>query len=153
MVLLLPTCWVGDRWGLAKANIGVHIFAMASAVPMYASLVHSPNSIAVLFLAASVAPGIWMAGKTLQYSWMCELFPAEIRGSRFSLNYNLSAALGASTPFICSTFRSIPLFPGYYAAAVSGVSLAAFVVCLLLHQAHEANPRRLQVVHMRADPH
>ena len=153
LLLVLPTGWLADTFGLAKTNIALHAFAMASAVPMFASLLHGFHSDAVLFVAACGVPAVWLALKSLTFPWLCELFPFGVRGSLFALSYNLSAVAGGLTPFICTQFSSITLFPAYYTAAVSGVSLTAFVICLVLHEAHKEDPRRLQVVHLRADPY
>ena len=153
IMLMVPACWLADTVGLAKANIGLHVFAMVSAVPMYASLAHYCNSSAVLVLAGSVVPGVCLTVKALQYSFLCEFFPFETRGTSFSLNYNTSVMIGGLTPWICGRFGSTTLFPAYYMAAVSGVSLTAVIICLMLHEAHKEDPRRLQVVHLRPDPY
>ena len=153
VLLMVPSCWLADTFGLAKANVGLHVFAMASAVPMYAALARHCHSGAVLVLAGAVVPAVCGTIKALQYSWMCEFFPFETRGAGFSLNFSTSVVNGGLTPLICGWFGSVTLFPAYYMAAVSGVSLTAFVISLMLHEAHKEDPRRLQVVHLRAEPY
>ena len=155
-VLQVPLCVLADTYGLAKTNVCMTAIALAAALPMYASLLHSPDSPGVVLLAGVVVPGVCLAGtgsKCLLIPWASELFPFEIRGSGFSLHYNFGAVLGGLTPFVCSKFVSTPLFPAYFAMAVNAVSLTAFVASWALHRAHQTDPRRLRVVHLRTTPY
>ena len=76
-----------------------------------------------------------------------------MRGAGFSLYYQLAEIPGGLSPFICSQYQATPLFPAYFLMVVYSISIAGLVTCLKLHEAHKADPDRMQIVHIRAAPY
>ena len=142
---------LGDMYGVARSGIGLSLFGVIAAVPSTAWLYHSPQSSLAVGVAGIAVPGLMQGATALMYPWCCELFPLEVRGAAVSLYFNLGAMAGGLSPLICHQFNYVPLFPGYYVALVSGVSLVAVGLSLVLHEAHKEDATRLQVVHIR--PH
>lgn len=132
MLAGIPTMgWLSDKVGRRKVLMGSAIACAALAVPGYTLMAQGSFGLAVLgamMLAASFCGHAGVINVAL-----VELFPTKVRGTAYSVGYNISTAIfGGAGPLVMTSLiaaTAITSIPAYYVilTAVGTFFAAAFM--------------------------
>lgn len=125
---LLTPCfgWLVDKWG-PRALIGAGALGLAVLSPPLFVWIYRAGS------AESMLPQLVFAALAACYgsaypSYMCSLFPPEMRYTAVANSFNIATVLGAATPVICTALAGVeshPELPGLYLSFAALVCLGA----------------------------
>ncbi|MFT3876398.1 MAG: MFS transporter [Propioniciclava sp.] len=129
MLVMIPTMgWLSDKVGRRKVLMGSAIACAVLAIPAYWLMAQGSFGLAVLgamMMAAAFAGHAGVVNVAL-----VELFPTKVRGTAYSVGYNVSTAIfGGAGPLVMTSLiaaTTITAIPAYYVVLTAvGTFLAA----------------------------